>query len=57
MFKVTVKEIKVKELPALDDEFASEVSEFVLWMSTSRISRRSSRREKRRQPLPRMKTA
>lgn len=28
MFKVTVKEIKVKELPALDDEFAKEVSEF-----------------------------
>ena len=28
MFKVTVKEIKVKELPALDDGFASEVSEF-----------------------------
>ena len=28
MFKVTVKEIKVKELPGLDDEFASEVSEF-----------------------------
>ncbi len=28
LFKVTVKEIKVKELPALDDEFASEVSEF-----------------------------
>ncbi len=27
-FKVTVKEIKVKELPALDDEFAGEVSEF-----------------------------
>lgn len=27
-FKVKVKEIKVKELPALDDEFASEVSEF-----------------------------
>lgn len=27
-FKVTVKEIKVKELPALDDEFAKEVSEF-----------------------------
>ena len=27
-FKVTVKEIKVKELPELDDEFASEVSEF-----------------------------
>ena len=27
-FKVTVKEIKVKELPALDDEFAAEVSEF-----------------------------
>ena len=28
MFKVTVKEIKVKELPELDDEFANEVSEF-----------------------------
>ena len=28
MFKVTVKAIKVKELPELDDEFASEVSEF-----------------------------
>ena len=28
LFKVTVKEIKVKELPALDDEFAKDVSEF-----------------------------
>lgn len=28
MFKVTVKEIKNKELPELNDEFASEVSEF-----------------------------
>ena len=28
IFKVTVKDIKVKELPALDDEFAKEVSEF-----------------------------
>lgn len=28
LFKVTVKEVKTKELPALDDEFASEVSEF-----------------------------
>ena len=27
-FKVTVKEIKVKELPELNDEFAGEVSEF-----------------------------
>lgn len=27
-FKVTVKEIKEKELPELDDEFAAEVSEF-----------------------------
>lgn len=27
-FEVTVKEIKVKELPELDDEFAKEVSEF-----------------------------
>ena len=28
IFKCTIKEIKEKELPALDDEFASEVSEF-----------------------------
>ena len=28
MFKVAVKEIKEKELPQLDDEFAAEVSEF-----------------------------
>ena len=28
LFKVTVKEIKKKELPKLDDEFAREVSEF-----------------------------
>lgn len=28
VFKCTVKEIKVKELPELDDEFAGEVSEF-----------------------------
>ncbi len=27
-FEVTIKDIKVKELPALDDEFAKEVSEF-----------------------------
>ncbi len=28
VFKVTVKELKAKELPEIDDEFASEVSEF-----------------------------
>ena len=28
MFKVTVKEIKVKELPEINDEFAADVSEF-----------------------------
>ncbi len=28
VFKVTVKEIKKKELPVIDDEFASEVSDF-----------------------------
>lgn len=28
MFKVVIKEIKVKELPELNDDFASEVSEF-----------------------------
>lgn len=28
MFKVTVKEVKVKELPELDDDFAQDISEF-----------------------------
>ncbi len=28
LFKVTVKEIKVKELPEIDDEFAKDISEF-----------------------------
>ena len=28
LFQVEIKEVKVKELPKLDDEFASEVSEF-----------------------------
>ncbi len=28
LFKVTVKEIKVKELPTVDDEFAKDISEF-----------------------------
>ncbi len=28
LFKVAVKEIKVKELPAVDDEFAKDISEF-----------------------------
>lgn len=28
LFKVTIKEIKVKELPAVDDEFAKDISEF-----------------------------
>lgn len=28
LFKVTIQEIKTKELPALDDEFAKDVSEF-----------------------------
>ncbi len=28
LFKVTVKEVKIRELPELDDDFASEVSEF-----------------------------
>jgi len=31
LFKVTVKEIKVKELPELDDEFAKDISEFDTW--------------------------
>lgn len=28
MFKVTIKEVKVKELPELDDDFAQDISEF-----------------------------
>ena len=28
LFKVTVKEIKLKELPALDDEFAKDLGDF-----------------------------
>lgn len=28
LFKVTIKEIKVKELPTVDDEFAKDISEF-----------------------------
>ncbi len=28
LFKVSIKEIKVKELPALDDDFAQDISEF-----------------------------
>ncbi len=28
LFKVTIKEIKVKELPEIDDEFAKDISEF-----------------------------
>ncbi len=47
VFKVTVKEIKAKELPALDDDFAQDVSEF---QHTGRVQRlmsaRSSRRKK-----------
>jgi len=28
LFKVIVNDVKVKELPAIDDEFAKDVSEF-----------------------------
>lgn len=57
MFKVTVKEIKVKELPALDDEFASEVSEFDTLDEYKQDIEKKLQERKRRQPLPRMKTA
>ncbi|MBR6484999.1 MAG: trigger factor, partial [Clostridiales bacterium] len=46
VFKVTVRDIKEKELPELDDEFASEVSEFET-VEEYRNSLRESLKEKK----------
>ena len=46
VFKVTIKDIKEKELPELDDEFASEVSEFET-VEEYRNSLRESLKEKK----------
>ena len=37
VFKVTINEIKIRELPVLDDEFAKDVSEFDTLTSTGRV--------------------
>ncbi|MBP5295375.1 MAG: trigger factor [Lachnospiraceae bacterium] len=50
LFKVTVKAVKVKELPAADDEFASEVSEFET-MAEYRDSVRKNLAEKKEKDL------
>jgi len=48
-FDVTVKEIKVKELPPLDDEFAKEVGEFeTLDLLRDKISELHEKQEKER---------
>ncbi|MBQ6542390.1 MAG: trigger factor [Lachnospiraceae bacterium] len=50
LFKVTVKAVKVKEIPAADDEFASEVSEFET-MAEYRESVRKNLAEKKEKDL------
>ena len=47
LFKVTIKEIKVKEYPEIDDEFAQDVSEFDT-LDEYKTLRRNLRRKKRR---------
>lgn len=54
LFKVTIKEIKVKELPKLDDEFASEVSEFET-LKDYKASVKKSLTEKRKEEVKREK--
>lgn len=54
LFKVTVKEIKKKELPKLDDEFASEVSEFET-LKEYKASVKKSLTEKRKADVKREK--
>lgn len=46
MFKIKLHGIKVKEVPALDDEFAKDVSEFDTLDELKRILRNSLKREK-----------
>lgn len=45
MFKIKLHGIKVKEVPALDDEFANDVSEFDTLDELKRILRSSLKRE------------
>ncbi len=54
LFKVTIKEIKNKELPKLDDEFASEVSEFET-LKDYKASVKKSLTEKRKEQVKREK--
>lgn len=54
LFKVTIKEIKNKELPKLDDEFASEVSEFET-LKDYKASVKKSLTEKRKEEVKREK--
>ncbi len=54
LFKVTIKEIKKKELPKLDDEFASEVSEFET-LKEYKASVKKSLTEKRKEEAKREK--
>ena len=54
LFKVTINEIKNKELPKLDDEFASEVSEFET-LKDYKASVKKSLTEKRKEEVKREK--
>lgn len=54
LFKVTIKEIRMKELPKLDDEFASEVSEFET-LKDYKASIKKSLTEKRKEEVKREK--
>jgi trigger factor len=50
IFTITLKEIKEKELPPLDDDFAQEVSEFETWQSYDRrLKRVTSKKLTRKQ--------
>lgn len=50
-FKVTVKEIKVKELPEIDDEFAQEVSEFETLKDYKKDVKKQIKERKEKQAL------
>lgn len=54
LFNVTIKEIKKKELPKLDDEFASEVSEFET-LKDYKASVKKTLTEKRKEEVKREK--
>ena len=54
LFKVAIKEIKMKELPKLDDEFASEVSEFET-LKDYKASVKKSLTEKKKEEVKREK--